>query len=97
MVTVVVCVGSSCFLKGAPLVIAEFEKTIEEAAPGKVEIKGSFCMERCANGVTVRIGDQVLTAVTPDQVRGIFDEHVLPKVTAHSSGDQVKETEGCRV
>ncbi len=84
MVTVVVCVGSSCFLKGAPQVISEFEKLVEKLPPGQMQIKGSFCMERCADGVTVKIGEEILTAVTPDQVPGIFEQHILPRLQACS-------------
>ncbi|MGB9868143.1 MAG: (2Fe-2S) ferredoxin domain-containing protein [Bacillota bacterium] len=76
----VVCVGSSCFLRGAPLVIQEFEKLISERAPGAVEIKGSFCMERCTHGVTVQIGDQVFTAVKPEDVPGLFQKYVLTQL-----------------
>lgn len=80
MVTVVVCVGSSCFLRGAPLVIQEFERLIAERAPGAVEIKGSFCMEKCTHGVTVRIGSQVFTAVKPEDVPELFEKHILNRL-----------------
>lgn len=80
MVTIVVCVGSSCFLRGAPQVISEFERIIEEMAPGGVEIKGSFCMGRCTSGVTVIIGDQVFTNVRASMVPGLFNDFVLPQI-----------------
>lgn len=80
MVTVTVCVGSSCFLRGAPAVVQEFERLISEQVPGKVEIKGSFCMEHCTNGVTVKIQNDVFSAVKPEDVRGLFERYVLPKV-----------------
>ncbi len=85
MVNVVVCVGSSCFLRGAPQVIAEFEKIAEELGPRKFEVKGSFCMERCTDGVTVKVGDEILTAVSPDDARKIFEEHVKPLLDAEAN------------
>jgi len=78
VVTITVCVGSSCFLRGASQVIEGFRALIEREAPGVVELKGSFCMERCGNGVTVKIGDVILADVHPEDVENVFREHVLP-------------------
>lgn len=80
MLTVTVCVGSSCFVRGAPKVIEEFQRLIDTLPPGSVELKGSFCMEKCTHGVTVRIGDKVFTAVRPESVESIFRDNVLPEV-----------------
>ncbi len=77
MVTITVCVGSSCFLRGASQVIESFRSLIEKEAPGRVELKGSFCMERCGNGVSVRIGDEVYPDVRVEEVEKVFREHVL--------------------
>ena len=79
--TITVCVGSSCFLRGASSVIREFEALIAELPPGSVDLAGSFCMEKCTHGVTVRIGHKVFTAVRPGDVRDLFDMHVRPEVT----------------
>lgn len=80
MVMITVCVGSSCFLRGAPEVIEEFQRLIQDLPPGLVDLRGAFCMEKCADGVTVRIGDKVFTGVTPEEVRRLFDEHVRDEV-----------------
>lgn len=78
MLTVWVCVGSSCFLKGAPGVIKAFEALIEERAPGQVELKGTFCQELCAKGVTVRVDGKTFAAVTPEDVPRLFVEAIAP-------------------
>jgi NADH:ubiquinone oxidoreductase subunit E len=78
VVTITVCVGSSCFLRGAPAVIEGFQRLIDKEARGKVELKGSFCMEKCGNGVSVMIGDTIYADVTVDDVETVFREHVLP-------------------
>lgn len=75
-----VCVGSSCFLRGAHAVIQEFERLIAEQVPGQVEIKGSFCMEHCTDGVTIKIGDDIFSAVKPADVPGLFEKYVMPKL-----------------
>jgi len=78
--TITVCVGSSCFLRGASRVIEEFQGLIAGLPPGSVDLAGSFCMEKCTHGVTVRIGDKVFTAVKPEAVKDLFEQHVLPEV-----------------
>jgi NADH:ubiquinone oxidoreductase subunit E len=80
LVTITVCVGSSCFLRGAPAVIEGFQNLIEREAPGKVQLKGSFCMEHCTKGVSVKIGDELFSAVQASDVERMFREHVLPVV-----------------
>jgi NADH-quinone oxidoreductase subunit G len=85
MVSIVVCVGSSCFLRGAPSIIEEFEKIAETLGPNKFEIKGSFCMERCTDGVTVKVGDEILTAVSPADVPQIYETHIKPLILAENA------------
>ena len=56
MVTVTVCVGSSCHLRGARVVIERFNELLEKhGLQDKVGLKGSFCMERCGEGVNWQI------------------------------------------
>ncbi len=80
MITITVCVGSSCFARGAPGVLEEFQRLVETLPPGQAELRGSFCLEKCTNGVTVKIGDTVVSGVTAEAVPHLFDEHVLGKV-----------------
>lgn len=80
MLYVEVCVGSSCFLRGAPEVIERLKKLIEEKAPRQVEIKGTFCLEKCTHGVTVRIGGQVFSGVHLEDVDGLFETEVLSRI-----------------
>ncbi len=91
MVSITVCVGSSCFLRGAPAVIEEFEKIAESLGPKKFEIKGSFCMERCTDGVTAKVGDEIFTAVSPADVPKIFESHVKPLIEAEKAALSVEE------
>jgi NADH:ubiquinone oxidoreductase subunit E len=87
MVTIQVCVGSSCFLRGAPDVIKAFETVIEKYAPRQVELKGTFCQELCTKGVTVRINEKVFPAVAPEDVPGLFKEQVIPILSSAGSED----------
>ena len=68
MVTVTVCVGSSCHLKGARDVIERFNELLSQHdLAGQVELKGAFCMERCGEGFNWQIDDEPLTSTTCDE------------------------------
>jgi NADH:ubiquinone oxidoreductase subunit E len=78
MVKVTVCVGSSCHLKGAREAIMRFDELIKEHhAEDRVELKGSFCMERCAEGINWMIDDEPHTSVDVDGAVKTFTEQVL--------------------
>ncbi len=81
MLTIQVCVGSSCFLRGAINVIAEFEGLISHyKMDDLVVLKGNFCLEHCNEGATVKIGDKIFTGVRCEDVSGLFDLEVIPSV-----------------
>jgi len=76
-----VCVGSSCYLRGATGVIERLQDLIRHhGVEREVELEGSFCMERCTDGVTLGVADEYLTGVRPEDLPGLFREHVLPAV-----------------
>ena len=73
MTTVTVCVGSSCHIKGARDVITRFNELVHEhGLEDRVELKGSFCMERCAEGINWQIDDEPLTSSSPDEAVAEF-------------------------
>lgn len=81
MLEISVCVGSSCFLRGAPDVIKRMQELVGDHGISRtVIIKGSFCMEHCTKGVTVRIGENMFTGVKPEEVDDLFRNEVLAKV-----------------
>ncbi len=81
MFTILVCLGSSCYLKGAYDVIGAFEEAIDRAHLGDyIELKGAFCLNRCTDGVTVNLDGELLVGVVPEDVSHIFEEKILPKL-----------------
>ena len=78
MITVSVCLGSACHLKGANGVLEAFLAQIEKhQAQASVQMAGNFCQGRCTEGVVVQIDDHLLTNVTRDQVHEIFLKYIL--------------------
>lgn len=78
MITVSVCLGSACHLRGANGVLDAFLSLVGRyGAEARVQMAGNFCQGRCTEGVVVQIGDEVFTRVTRDQVHDLFVKHVL--------------------
>ncbi|MBQ2511704.1 MAG: (2Fe-2S) ferredoxin domain-containing protein [Bacteroidales bacterium] len=52
--TIKVCVGSSCHLKGSYEVIEAFKEVLKKYdVEDVIELQASFCLGHCATGVTV--------------------------------------------
>ena len=63
MNVVTVCVGSSCHIKGARRVIERFQELAREhGLEGRIELKGSFCMERCGEGLNWQIDEEPISS-----------------------------------
>ncbi|MGQ9556760.1 MAG: (2Fe-2S) ferredoxin domain-containing protein [Desulfurispora sp.] len=76
-----VCVGSSCFIRGAYDVVKELERLLAlNRLEAQVKITGSFCMEHCSHGVTVAIDDCVYTGVNKENLGQLFQEEILLRV-----------------
>ncbi len=81
VIKVKVCVGSSCFKRGAGEVIGAFLRLIQEnGLEAEVELKGSFCMEHCTEGTTLQIGDRLFFGVFARDVPRLFREEVLARL-----------------
>ncbi len=77
-----VCVGSSCHLKGSYDVIEKLKETIKKYnVEDKVELQASFCLGRCAEGVTVKVDDdRFLSNVNKDNIEEIFASELYPEL-----------------
>jgi len=83
-----VCVGSSCHLKGAREVITRFNELLREhALEDKVELKGSFCMERCGDGMNWQIDEEQITSRSVEDAIETFRTRVLAPM-ARKSADE---------
>jgi len=78
MITVTVCVGSSCHIKGAREMIARFNDFLTKENLGdKVELKGSFCMEHCGEGINWQINDEIFSSSSVEDGAEMFQKKVL--------------------
>lgn len=78
---VVVCIGSSCHLKGSHQVVSCIKKLIDEYnLSDKVELSGTFCMGNCQNDVCVSVDDEIFSVI-PDRTSEFFKENILAKLS----------------
>ena len=89
-----VCVGSSCHLKGSYDVIEAMKEVITKCdVEDLVELRASFCLGCCAQGVTVKAeglsnaavehlenGDVLLHNVNSQNVEDIFLNQIYPYI-----------------
>lgn len=76
--TVSVCIGSSCHLRGSYDVRKIFEEQI--AAHGlsdKVNLEVAFCLGKCKDGVTIKIDDEIITGLSKENAKDVFKEKIL--------------------
>lgn len=92
MLDIYVCVGSSCHIRGSESVVRQLRDLIEERGiDADVSLRGSFCLERCSEGVTVRVGETVIPGVLPETLA----ERVLPAIQRLAArGSRGPEAEG---
>lgn len=77
---IIVCIGSSCHLKGSRNIVERIRELIaEKGVSDRVELGGTFCVGECQKGVCVKIEENVYS-VTPDTVDAFFKEEVLAKL-----------------
>ncbi len=76
---VLICVGSSCHLKGSEKIVELFQKAISDNnLDNDVTLAGSFCTGQCNRvGVTVTVDDDVYTGITPENFDSFFNDKIL--------------------
>lgn len=70
-----ICVGSSCHLKGSYQVVEVIEKYINNYdLSEEIQLKGSFCLGHCTEGVSARIDGKVVS-LSPENAEEILNKH----------------------
>lgn len=75
MIEITVCVGSACHTKGSYEVVKRFQEVIKERElTTKIQLKGSFCLGKCAQATTIRIGEDYYTSIESKDVDQLIDQ-----------------------
>ena len=69
------CLGTSCHLRGGQAMVNQLLAVVEvRKLQDKVDVRATFCLERCGEGPNVRVGDRVITGATVETVIAAIDQ-----------------------
>lgn len=81
MITVSVCIGSACHKRGSYAILNRFKQLVRQhGAEDKVNVAPVFCLGECANGVSVKIDDQLVLGMCEDNVDATWEQLVLARI-----------------
>ena len=75
------CMGSACHQLGVYEVLPKLQSMISEyQLEEKIELKGSFCLETCSDGIAMKFRDKVFFKINPSNIEEKFKEEILPTI-----------------
>ena len=76
---ILICVGSSCHLKGSQEIVQLMTKAVKDhGLEDEITLAGSFCIGKCnRQGVTVQVDDEIHVGVTKETFKEFFSDKVL--------------------
>jgi NADH:ubiquinone oxidoreductase subunit E len=75
------CMGSSCHKLGVQTVLHRMQLLLDaQGLADLVELKGSFCLGPCGQGIVMRFGDIYFTHLSPDNINERFEHEILPVI-----------------
>jgi NADH-quinone oxidoreductase subunit G len=96
-VNVTVCVGTSCFLRGSQDLLKALLAYVERRQlAGQVNVKATFCHERCDRGPTVGINSTFIEKCTLERAVGAVEAALRGEEPAAASGHSCSSCGGCK-
>jgi NADH-quinone oxidoreductase subunit G len=75
VITLVICFGTSCFLRGAQALYTSLMEYIREKnLTEKIEFKANFCGKMCKKGPVLEINGKIIEHCTPDAAKKAIEE-----------------------
>jgi NADH:ubiquinone oxidoreductase subunit E len=75
MITIQVCIGSACHLKGSYNVINRLQEVIaSRGLEMEVDIKAAFCLGECTKAVSVKVGDNAVESLDEAGVEAFIEK-----------------------
>ena len=72
-----VCVGTSCMVRGSQQLLHQLIRYLEEhGLQNDIDIKATFCFERCGRGPTISVGDTVIEKCTFEKACKALDKEL---------------------
>lgn len=78
--TVKICIGSACHLKGSYEVISMLKALMQaRQVNADVKLMSCFCMGACGEGVSVQVDDGEIVNILPETTQDFFEKYILGK------------------
>ncbi|MGP1385051.1 MAG: (2Fe-2S) ferredoxin domain-containing protein [Thainema sp.] len=75
------CMGSACHQLGVYDVLPKLQALIQKhGLEQEIELKGSFCLETCSQGIVMKFHDTCFSNISPQNVESKFEAEILPKI-----------------
>ncbi len=75
------CMGSACHQLGVYEVLPKLQSMISEyKLEDKIELKGSFCLESCSDGIVMKYKNQVFIKINSENIEQKFKDEILPSI-----------------
>lgn len=76
-----VCIGSSCHKRGSYNVLTRLKELVQEnGLEEQVTVGSAFCLNHCAEGVSVAIDDDIVTGIGMGNVDQLFEQMIKNQV-----------------
>ena len=86
---ITICIGSGCHVKGSRQIITILQEFIQKYhLDAQIELEACFCQERCNEGVVMKIGDDMVTGVSKDNITEIFHRKILEELVHEHNHNQ---------
>ena len=73
------CVGSACHHKGAYYVLPKLTELLNKNGyDNRIELKGSFCLGPCTDGIAVKYKEKLILKISPENVEQKFFTEIVP-------------------
>ncbi|MEC4818622.1 MAG: (2Fe-2S) ferredoxin domain-containing protein [Scytonema sp. PMC 1069.18] len=77
------CMGSACHQMGVYEVLPKLQSLMKEyQLEDIITLKGSFCLEICSHGITMRFQEQNFMNINPQNIEDKFVQEILPAIRA---------------
>ena len=79
IMTIQICIGSACHLRGSYDVIEKLKSLIAaDNMEDKITLKASFCLGRCGEFVTVKADGEFIEGVNAQTIESMYKEKLKP-------------------
>ena len=80
-IVISICLGTACYVKGAEALLDKFKEELgieegETTSDGLFTLEIARCLGACALAPVVKIGDDVHSQMTPDQVPAVIEHYM---------------------